>query len=86
MCSRYRAFTRTDLLVTVAVVTVLAALIVVPIVTIRRKARLSLCLSNLQQVSRAVLLYAENNKKTLPGMLGDQSGDLWWSRSKGTPD
>ncbi len=78
VCSQYRAFTRTDLLVAVAVVTVLAALIVVPIVTIRRKARLSLCLSNLQQVSRAVLLYAENNRKVLPGIVSGQPGDLWW--------
>jgi len=76
VCSQYRAFTRTDLLVSVAAVAVLVALIVAPLVTIRRKTRLGLCLSNLQQVSRAVLLYAENNRKVLPGIVSGQPGDL----------
>ena len=76
--SHCRALTRTDLLFTVAAIAALAALLVTPLATIRRKARLSLCLANLQQITRAVLLYSEHNRKVLPGVFSGQSGDLWW--------
>jgi type II secretory pathway pseudopilin PulG len=76
--SRCRAFTRADLLVTMAAVALLAALVVTPLVTMRRNSRLSLCLSNLQQIDRAVLLYSENNRKVLPDLVGSESGDFWW--------
>ena len=78
VCSPCRAFTRTDLLVMVAVATVLTALVITPRAAMKRKARLSACMGNLQQVSRAVLLYCEENRKSLPGPMPDQQTDLWW--------
>jgi len=45
---------------------------------IRNKGRLTLCAANLQHISRAVLLYAEDHQRTLPGPLAAQPGDFWW--------
>jgi len=71
-------FTRTDLLVTLAMVAVLAALLVVPRTLVRNRARLRVCTSNLQQIGRAVLLYAEDHQATLPAPVAGQPGDSWW--------
>jgi hypothetical protein len=72
------AFTRADLIVVISSITVLAALLIAPLTIVRSKARLKLCVGNLQQVGRAVLLYAEDHGKTLPGPSRSQTGDFWW--------
>lgn len=72
------AFSRTDLLVALALVAMLSALVVVPLTRSRNEARLRLCLANLQQVSRAVLLYADDHQATFPGLTPQLPGDLWW--------
>lgn len=72
------AFTRTDLLVTCATAAVVAALVITPWTIVRTKARLKICTGNLQQVGRAVLLYAEDQRKSLPGPANNLPGDLWW--------
>jgi type II secretory pathway pseudopilin PulG len=79
-CSRngFAAFTVVDLLVCVAVLWILAALILTPLSAAKRKARLARCSANLQQVSRAVLTFCEDNSGALPAILPDQPGDLWW--------
>ena len=59
-------FTLTELLVSLAMVSVLAALIVPIAVKARANSRLAQCRANLQQVNRAVLLYAEDHNHTLP--------------------
>jgi hypothetical protein len=71
-------FTRADVLVTIATVTVLAALLTAPRTFVRDKARLKVCANNLQQIGRAVLLYAADHQTTLPGPIPDQPGDFWW--------
>lgn len=71
-------FTRTDLLITLTVTAVLAALIVTPLNLARDKARLALCLNNLQQVGRGVLLFADDHAATLPGLTENASGPAWW--------
>jgi hypothetical protein len=75
---RDAAFTKTDLLVTVATAAVLAALVVVPLTVVRDKSRLKVCTDNLQQVGRAVLRFAEDHGTTLPGQSQTESGDPWW--------
>ena len=72
------AFSRTDLLMSLATTAVLAALIVIPLATLRRKAALTTCLGNLQQISRAILVSAEENRKTLPHARSAQQADIWW--------
>ena len=78
VCGGRHAFTRADMMVTVAVAAVLGALIIIPAATIKKKARLSQCTGNLQQVTRAVLAYCEHNGDTLPAPLPGQQGDVWW--------
>jgi hypothetical protein len=73
-----RAFTRTDLLVLLATVTVLALVSFASLTRSRQKAQLQTCISNLQAVGRAVLLYANDHAGRLPGPVPDQPGDSWW--------
>jgi hypothetical protein len=64
--------------VTISTVLVLLALVVIPLQLFRSKSRLATCTGNLQQVGRAVLLYAEAHDSTLPAPLPSQEGDFWW--------
>jgi len=59
-------------------VAVLAALVVTPSRIVRDKARLKICAGNLQQIGRAVLLYAEDHDTRLPESVHTQQGDSWW--------
>jgi len=72
------AFTRTDLLVVIAVVAVLAAIVTIPLAATRRKASLVTCLDNLQKVNRAVLAFAEDRQGVLPPMSTTPHQDVWW--------
>jgi hypothetical protein len=71
-------FTRTDLLVAVAVLATLAALFALPVTVIRRNSRLARCTANLQKISRAILDFAAGHNQSLPGLVPGQTGDLWW--------
>src|SRR5262245_23333112 len=72
------AFTRTDFLITAATVVVLAAMVFVPLTNARNKSRLRVCSANLQKVARAILNFAEDRGRTLPGLIRTDSGDPWW--------
>jgi hypothetical protein len=76
--SGHGAFTRADLLVAMATVFLLAAMVIVPLNTVRDRARLKVCAGNLQQIGRAVLLYAEGHETRLPGPVPAREGDPWW--------
>ena len=71
-------FSATDLLVVLAIISVLAAVVAPMITRARSKARLQQCISNLQQVNRAVLLYAEDNKGTVPLLQSSPQPGSWW--------
>src|SRR5690349_1972962 len=67
-----------DLLVLVAVLAIAAA-IIVPLQFARRaEARQSLCMNNLRQVNRAVLLYAEESQGALPAIATLKDDPIWW--------
>lgn len=73
-----RGFNLTDLLVTLAVFSLLAA-IGLPIVhRVRAKAHLAQCTSNLEAVSRAVLMYAQEHRETLPLLANSPAPGGWW--------
>ena len=72
------AYSRTELLVTLATATVLAALVIAPLTVVRDRSRLKICVGNLQQVGRAALLFAEDHGTRLPGLIQTGSGDAWW--------
>jgi Tfp pilus assembly protein PilE len=71
-------FTLTDLLVTVATVSVLCAIGIAQATAFRNKSRCARCLVNLQQVDRAVLSFCNDNNQTLPTVSPTDQKSLWW--------
>jgi type II secretory pathway pseudopilin PulG len=80
--ARSGGFTFPDFLVVVAVLAVLAAVALPIVAKTRAEARQAQCLSNLQQINRALLLYANDNKNTLPllppGADPFPKNTTWW--------
>jgi prepilin-type processing-associated H-X9-DG protein/prepilin-type N-terminal cleavage/methylation domain-containing protein len=76
------AFTLVELLVTVAVIAILAALLVPALRSARVFAKRSSCLSNLRQISAAFHIYANENGGLLPPYYGVGSSpeQLWMLR------
>src|SRR5262245_16520738 len=71
-------FTQTDLLVTLAVVSVLAAIITAMVLRARANSRLELCLENMRKVNRAVVQFADEHDHILPRMEGSPAPGGWW--------
>jgi len=71
---RTRAFTLTELLAAIAVVSVLAALLFPAFAQARDKARASSCLSNGKQIGLSYLMYMQDHDGGLP--LSNHSGGL----------
>lgn len=71
-------FSATDLLVSLAVISLLAAVLVPIVVRARATSRLEQCLSNLKQVNHAVLAYADEHERTLPRVDGSPAPGGWW--------
>jgi len=68
----------TELLIVLAVLSVLAAVVVPLVVQAREKSRLNLCLANVRQVNRAVLQFADEHDQTLPRVDGSPAPGGWW--------
>jgi hypothetical protein len=73
-----RAFSRADLLIALAVVLVLAACLSGAVTTARSRSQRALCRGNLQEVDRAVLLFAGDHEDKLPANDPTLPGDPWW--------
>jgi type II secretory pathway pseudopilin PulG len=71
-------FTLTDLLATVAVLSVIGAVTVGMLTRAGAQSKLAKCLANLQQVNQAVLKYAEANGSSLPTVEGSPAPGGWW--------
>lgn len=76
--SKRQAFTLTDLLVIVAVLSVLAAVGTNRMAAAKARSRAAVCLANLGKVSRAVLDFSSDNQQRLPGAPPDDNKSLWW--------
>jgi prepilin-type N-terminal cleavage/methylation domain-containing protein/prepilin-type processing-associated H-X9-DG protein len=75
-----RAFTLTELLLVIALLTALAALLFPAFAAARRSARQTNCLSNLRQISVAHRLYVEEYDEALPfWWVGGPSGAVAWT-------
>lgn len=63
---RKNGFTLIELLVVIAIIAILAAILFPVFTTARRKAEQQSCVSNLKQISTAVMMYVDDNKGRLP--------------------
>jgi prepilin-type N-terminal cleavage/methylation domain-containing protein/prepilin-type processing-associated H-X9-DG protein len=63
---KQRAFTLIELLVVIAIIAILAAILFPVFARAREKARQTSCLSNLKQLSLAMLMYAQDYDETWP--------------------
>jgi len=73
-----RGFSLPDLLVVTAVCAVLAAILVPLVVRARARTQLAQCTGNLQQIGRAVTLYANDHEGRLPAMANAPIPGAWW--------
>src|SRR6266852_8876768 len=79
--SRMRAaFSLADLLVVIAVILLLVAVVMPVMIRSSARTRQAQCTSNLKEITRAVLLYADENKGTLPMTDSNPTGvpGVWW--------
>lgn len=87
---KYRcAFTLVELLVVIAIVAILAAFLFPVFSRVRERARRTQCLSNLNQLSQATFLYAQDSDDHYPygGDPSDLDTDSWeiWQKGKYWP-
>src|SRR5205085_8049166 len=66
---RKAAFTLIELLVVVAIIAIMAALLFPVFARAREKARQASCLSNLEQISKGVLMYMSDYDEAFPFVL-----------------
>jgi prepilin-type N-terminal cleavage/methylation domain-containing protein/prepilin-type processing-associated H-X9-DG protein len=63
---RKKAFTLIELLVVIAIIAILAAILFPVFAQAREKARQTNCLSNLRNVSTAIMMYVQDNDELMP--------------------
>ncbi len=76
MLSSYRrrvGFTLIELLVVIAIIAILAAILFPVFARARDRARQTTCLSNVRQISLALMMYAQDHNETYP-----RTGGAWW--------
>jgi prepilin-type N-terminal cleavage/methylation domain-containing protein len=64
--SRRPAFTLVELLVTLGIIAILISILLPTLSKVREQSRRTVCLSNVAQITKAALLYASDNRNTLP--------------------
>lgn len=73
-----RAFTRTDLFVLVACVSLASAILLAQLAAAKARTRLASCTGNLAKVNQAVLQFAAENRERLPAPFAGDRRDIWW--------
>ncbi|CAM2992077.1 prepilin-type N-terminal cleavage/methylation domain-containing protein [Rariglobus hedericola] len=77
-------FTLVELLTVIAIIGILAAILIPVVGSARRSAQTSACAANLRQLSLAVILYAQDNRGTLPAAR--TSSGAWSGLVRGIRD
>ena len=72
-----RGFTLIELLVVIAIIAILAAILFPVFAQAREKARQASCLSNLKQLSTAVMMYTQDSDETFPIGVQDDWNNSW---------
>jgi type II secretory pathway pseudopilin PulG len=68
----------TELLLVLAVISLLAAVITPVALRVREKSRLATCTANLNQIAKAVLMYAKSQGDRFPAMTDPKPPGAWW--------
>lgn len=86
MTTKIRAFTLIELLIVIAIITIIAAILFPVFAEAREKARQTTCSNNLKQIGIAIMQYVEDNDDLMPpssmssGITGaDPYVDTWWA-------
>ncbi|HUN80324.1 MAG TPA: prepilin-type N-terminal cleavage/methylation domain-containing protein [Phycisphaerae bacterium] len=79
-----RGFSLIELLVSIAIISVLLAILLPAMPAARRAAQLSKCMSNMRQICAAVLMYNTDNDGYFPRTMEEVSSDFpttisWWA-------
>jgi len=75
---RYQGFTLIELLVVVAIIALLISILLPSLGKAREQARAALCNSRLSQLTKAMLIYADDYNETLPFILKGCGSDPNW--------
>src|SRR5678809_84845 len=80
---RRLGFNVTELLVVLALLSLVSAVALTWTTAARNKSRLTRCTANLKQVNHAVLAFCADNNQTLPTVPpGDQKSLWWWYKEQ----
>ena len=77
-----RAFTLIELLIVIAIIAILAGILVPALHSAKKKARQSLCLSNLRQLAQGCRMYQDTYNEFYPGWLSSLANDYTISDPK----
>ena len=78
----HRGFTLIELLVVIAIIAILAAILFPVFARARAKARQTSCLSNVKQISLALMMYAQDYDEAYP-CVNHSTGYDWWQPLQG---